>query len=36
MKKLFISFVCASTFLLAQDAVAAVVFKRFAHCGRAL
>jgi hypothetical protein len=31
MKKWFIAFVCASTFLLAQNALAAIQFKRFAH-----
>jgi hypothetical protein len=36
MKKWFIAFVCASTFLLAQDAPAAIKFKRFAHCGDGL
>jgi len=32
MKKWFIALMCASTFLLAQNALAAIVFKRFAHC----
>jgi hypothetical protein len=32
MKKCFIALVCASTFLLAQNALAAIQFKRFAHC----
>ena len=36
MKKWFIALVCASTLLLAQNALAAIVFKRFAHCGDGL
>jgi len=36
MKKWFIALVCASTFLLAQNALAAIQFKRFAHCGDGL
>ena len=36
MKKWFIALVCASTFLFAQDALAAIQFKRFAHCGDGL
>jgi hypothetical protein len=36
MKKWFFALVCASSFLLAQDALAAVKFKRFAHCATAL
>lgn len=36
MKKWFFALVCASTFLLAQNALAAVTFKRFAHCGDGL
>jgi hypothetical protein len=33
MKILFIALACASTFLGAQNAFAAIKFKRFAHCG---
>jgi hypothetical protein len=36
MKKWFIALVCASTFLLAQNALAAFTFKRFADCGDGL
>ena len=36
MKKWLFALVCASTFLLAQNAVAAVQFTRFAHCGEGL
>ena len=36
MKKGFIALVCASTFLVEQNALAAIVFKRFAHCGDGL
>jgi hypothetical protein len=36
MKKWFIALVCAFTFLLAQNALAAIVFKRFPHCGDGL
>ena len=36
MKKWFIALVCASTFPLAQNALAAVKFKRFAHCDEGL
>jgi hypothetical protein len=36
MKKWFIALVCASTFLFAQNALAAFTFKRFAHCGDGL
>ena len=36
MKQWVIALVCASTFLLAQDAFAAIKFKRFSHCGEGL
>ena len=36
MKKWFLAFVCASTLLFGQNALAAVKFKRFAHCGDGL
>jgi len=36
MKKWFFALVCASAFLLGQNALAAVRFKRFAHCGDGL
>jgi len=36
MKKWLFAFVCASTFLLTQNTLAAIRFKRFAHCGDGL
>jgi hypothetical protein len=36
MKKWLIALVCASAFLPAQNALAAIKFKRFAHCGDGL
>ena len=33
MKRWVIALVCASTFLLAHNAFAAIKFKRFGHCG---
>jgi hypothetical protein len=36
MKQWVIALVCASTFLLAQDAFAAIKFKRFSRCGEGL
>jgi hypothetical protein len=36
MKKCFLALASASILLLAQDARAAIVFKRFPHCGNGL
>jgi hypothetical protein len=36
MKKVFFALVCVSAFLLAQDALAAIQFKRFPHCADGL
>ena len=36
MKILIIALVCASTLLFAENALAAIKFKRFAHCGDGL